>query len=47
MTMVTEPTDTGDASRPVRITDLIGDDDSAEIELEPDRLGLTARTSEL
>lgn len=32
---------------PVTLVDLLGTDEGADIEFEPERLGLTARTSEL
>lgn len=36
-----------DASQPVPLEDLLGTDEGADIEFEPDRLGSTARTAEL
>ena len=35
------------AGEPVTIVDLLGTDDGADIEFEPDRLGLTARSAQL
>lgn len=37
----------GLAEEPVTIVDLLGTDEGADIDFEPERLGLTARTAEL
>ena len=37
----------GLAREPVSLVDLLGVDDGADIEFEPERLGLTARTPDL
>ena len=41
------PAHQGSGGRAVTIVDLLGTDDGADIEFDPDRLGLTARSAQL